>query len=123
MQPQLLRRSTRIRYPPSEWVNRRVHYNNNAVFYPIEKFCNYSHLSSEHQAFVSNIDKEFEPRTYEEAQRRKIWREAINEEIHALTKNGTWEITNLPKGKKAVGCKWVYKIKYRTDGTVERHKA
>ena len=123
LQPQLLRRSTRIRYPPSEWVNRRVHYNNNAVFYPIEKFCNYNHLSSEHQAFVSNIDKEFEPRTYEEAQRSKIWREAISEEIHALTKNGTWEITNLPKGKKAVGCKWVYKIKYRTDGTIERHKA
>ena len=47
MQPQVLRRSTRIRYPPSEWVNRRVYYNNNAVFYPIEKFCNYTPVQEE----------------------------------------------------------------------------
>jgi hypothetical protein len=32
-------------------------------------------------------------------------------------------IEDLPKGKKAIGCKWVYKIKYKSDGTLERHKA
>ena len=44
-------------------------------------------------------------------------------EIHALEKNGTWTIANLPLGKKALECKWVYKTKYNYDGTIERHKA
>jgi Reverse transcriptase (RNA-dependent DNA polymerase) len=38
-------------------------------------------------------------------------------------KNKTWIITQLPKDKKSVGCKWVFKIKYNSDGTVERYKA
>ena len=38
-------------------------------------------------------------------------------------KNGTWEMVNLPKGKKLVGCKWVFTLKYHADGTIERHKA
>ena len=44
-------------------------------------------------------------------------------EIEALEANGTWTLTTLPKGKKPIGCKWVYKIKYRSDGTIERYKA
>ncbi|RVW13591.1 hypothetical protein CK203_091908 [Vitis vinifera] len=37
--------------------------------------------------------------------------------------NGTWSILSLPPGKHPVGCKWVYKIKFRADGTVKQHKA
>ena len=44
-------------------------------------------------------------------------------EIQALETNGTWTLTTLPKGKKPIGCKWVYKIKYHSDGTIERYKA
>jgi Reverse transcriptase (RNA-dependent DNA polymerase) len=51
------------------------------------------------------------------------WHKAMNEELHALEKNQTWEICELPKNKKIVGCKWVYKIKYHSDGTIERFKA
>jgi Reverse transcriptase (RNA-dependent DNA polymerase) len=47
----------------------------------------------------------------------------MKEELYALKKNDTWDIVNLPKGKKPVGCKWVYKIKYNSNGTVERYKA
>jgi hypothetical protein len=43
----------------------------------------------------------------------------MNEELKALRKNETWEIIPLPKGKKHVGCKWVYKIKYNSD---ENHR-
>ncbi|KAM2194152.1 hypothetical protein ACFX1R_028326 [Malus domestica] len=47
----------------------------------------------------------------------------MNEEFRSLKKNATWEITDLPAGKKIVGCKWVYTVKYKADGTVDRFKA
>ena len=47
----------------------------------------------------------------------------MEEEISALDKNETWEKCEIPKGKKTLGSRWVYTIKYRADGTVERYKA
>jgi len=43
--------------------------------------------------------------------------------LDALTKTHTWDLVGLPSGKSAVGCKWVYKIKTRSDRSVERYKA
>nr|KYP40770.1 Retrovirus-related Pol polyprotein from transposon TNT 1-94 [Cajanus cajan] len=43
-------------------------------------------------------------------------------EMEALEKNNTWKLVTLPPGKKPVGCKWVYTVKYRADGTIERYK-
>jgi hypothetical protein len=51
------------------------------------------------------------------------WRNAINTELTALLKNHTWNLVKLPRHKKAVGCKWVFKLKLHADGTIERHKA
>jgi len=47
----------------------------------------------------------------------------MQDELQALVANNTWQLTPLPLGKKTIGCKWVYKIKYHSDGTVEGHKA
>jgi hypothetical protein len=47
----------------------------------------------------------------------------MDEEMSALHKNQTWELTALPFGKQTVGCRWVYTIKYLPDGSVERLKA
>ena len=47
----------------------------------------------------------------------------MSTEIDALVSNNTWTFTLLPPNKKAIGCKWVYKIKYKADGSVERYKA
>ena len=47
----------------------------------------------------------------------------MREEMDALEKNKTWRITELPKGKKSVGCKWVFSVKYKADGRLERYKA
>jgi hypothetical protein len=47
----------------------------------------------------------------------------MNEEMEALHKNKTWDLVKLPNGKKVVGCKWVFTIKYKDDGSVERYKA
>lgn len=45
------------------------------------------------------------------------------EEVQAPEKNETWEIVQKPKDKVPVGCKWVFIIKYKADGLIERYKA
>ena len=45
------------------------------------------------------------------------------EEMEALDKNNTWELTTLPPNKRVVGCKWVYAVKQNAEGKVERYKA
>ncbi|KAL2247953.1 UNVERIFIED_CONTAM: Retrovirus-related Pol polyprotein from transposon RE1, partial [Sesamum indicum] len=47
----------------------------------------------------------------------------MESEIKALEDNDTWNITELPKGKKAIGSKWIYKLKLRPDGSLDRYKA
>jgi len=47
----------------------------------------------------------------------------MTREIEALERNDTWVVTDLPHNKKPIWCKWVYKIKYKTDGSLERYKA
>ncbi|XP_021766312.1 uncharacterized protein LOC110730797 [Chenopodium quinoa] len=47
----------------------------------------------------------------------------MQKEIDALTANNTWVLVPLPKEKKLIGCKWVFKVKLKADGTVERLKA
>ena len=47
----------------------------------------------------------------------------MKEELDALSKNHTWDLATLPPGKFVVGCKWVYKIKTHSDGSIKRYKA
>lgn len=51
------------------------------------------------------------------------WIEAMNEEMGALQRNSTWELVPLPEGKKTIGCKWVYTVKLKADGSIDRYKA
>lgn len=44
-------------------------------------------------------------------------------ELEALQHNGTWSLVPLPPSKTAIGCKWIYKVKFLSNGTVERYKA
>jgi len=48
---------------------------------------------------------------------------AMEKEIESLRKNDVWELVELPKGRKAVGSKWLFKIKTDAEGFVERFKA
>ncbi|MCI52049.1 retrovirus-related pol polyprotein from transposon TNT 1-94, partial [Trifolium medium] len=47
----------------------------------------------------------------------------MNVELQALAQNQTWTVVDLPPGKVPIGCKWVYKIKYHANGSIERYKA
>jgi hypothetical protein len=69
------------------------------------------------------VDALKEPETFEEAYSKKEWVGAMKEEMDALLRNQTWELVPKPKDVKPVSCKWVFKIKQRADGTVERYKA
>ena len=63
------------------------------------------------------------PNNVQEALKVPEWREAIFEEMRALEKNATWEKVDLPQGKGVVGCKWVFTVKYNSDGSSQRYKA
>ena len=47
----------------------------------------------------------------------------MKEELDALSKNHTWDLVTFPPEKSVVGCKWIYKIKTCSDGSIERYKA
>ena len=64
-----------------------------------------------------------EPQTFHEASSNPLWQQAMKEELDVLHKTGTWDLVDLPSKKYAIGCKWVYKIKTRSDDTVDCDKA
>ncbi len=65
----------------------------------------------------------FVPRNIQEALENPDWKLAVLEEMKALHKNATWEVVDLPQEKKIVGCKWVFTVKCKSDGSIERYKA
>jgi hypothetical protein len=82
---------------------------------PLERFCNYISM-------VSNI-REFEPSTFEEAAGRQVWRDAMMEEYNSIMKNDVWEIVPRHEGKSVVTSRWLYKLKYVVEGSIEKYKA
>ena len=80
-------------------------------------------LLKESMAFVNQLSVVSIPNNVQEALKDPRWREAMNEEMKALQKNSMWEVVDLPVGKIPVGCRWVFTIKYKVDGTIERCKA
>jgi transposase InsO family protein len=66
-----------------------------------------------------------EPTTLSEALQRPDgdkYLESAIEEVRAHLENGTWKVVRLPKGKRAIGSRWVFKIKRTVDGSIERYK-
>ena len=74
-------------------------------------------------AIAEDVDNG-EPFSYKEAvnsKEAKNWIFAMKEELDSLKRNKTWSLVELPKSKKVIGCKWVFKRK--TDGSNARYKA
>ncbi|KAL4558053.1 hypothetical protein LXL04_036249 [Taraxacum kok-saghyz] len=115
-----LRRSSReTRIPKSleDYVlDPKLKYNVNFVV-------SYAHLDSDSFCFAADLNKTIEPKTFQEACTDSHWINAMNEEMEALYRNQTWILTDLPEGRKPIGCKWVFKIKYKQTGEIDRYKA
>ncbi|MCI28506.1 retrovirus-related pol polyprotein from transposon TNT 1-94, partial [Trifolium medium] len=92
------------------------------TFYPISSFHYFAQLSSSHRVFTMSLTQDTEPKTYTEACKSEHWIQAMNSELEALARTGTWKIIDLPPNVKPIGSKWVYKIKHKSDGSIERYK-
>jgi len=64
-----------------------------------------------------------EPVGYVEALKEEVRKKAMLEELAAIERNNTWKLVRLPKGKKPISLKWVFKVKRKPDGTIAKHKA
>lgn len=64
-----------------------------------------------------------DPILFEEAVKDIKWKKAMDAEMKSIEKNNTWELTDLPKGQKAIGVKWIFKTKLNEKGEIDKHKA
>ena len=83
----------------------------------------YNEYMAHHFAYMMRVLEVRDPESYAEVAKDANWRAAMEEEMHALAENETWDLVDAPKGVKPIGCRWVYKVKYNTDGSVNRYKA
>lgn len=91
--------------------------------FPMSDFLSYHRISTKHCSYLIALATNIEPKHFREAMKYKVWRESMRLEIEALERQHTWDLQELPPNKKALGTKWVYTIKFRADGTIERHKS
>jgi hypothetical protein len=72
---------------------------------------------------LAQVSEIHDPKTFVEASSHPDWDTIMNEEYCSLMVNNNWDLVPILKGRKLVICKWAYKTKYASDGSVERHKA
>ncbi|XP_016168310.1 uncharacterized protein LOC107610830 [Arachis ipaensis] len=83
----------------------------------------FSSLSSSHHKFLLSLYSDVELKSFEDANQHSNWCSAMKDELDALELNKTWHLIDCPAGVKLVGCKWVYCIKRKLDGSVDQYKA
>ncbi|GKA38340.1 putative RNA-directed DNA polymerase [Tanacetum coccineum] len=112
-----------VNLPPSlDHTQSSLHQGSSTV-HPLAHFISYDNFTNTHKAFLTAITTNNEPKHFKQAVKDVRWIEAMKQEIQALEENKTWTLEELPKGKRAIDSKWVYKIKYKPNGDVERYKA
>ena len=83
-------------------------------------------ISSDYEVYiVQDMNSEEDPVTFEEAMKSphsSKWRVAMEDELKSMKENKVWDLEEIPKGAKTVGCKWVYKTKRDSKGKIERYK-
>jgi hypothetical protein len=72
---------------------------------------------------LRGVTHEIEPSSYSKAASDSRWKEAMQQEFDALISNGTWSLCPRPQNHNVIHNKWVYRIKQKSDGTIDRFKA
>jgi hypothetical protein len=98
-EPECLRRSTRVRKPPERYD------------------------SSPPLSLTATLASVSIPSSYKQAMEHKCWQDAIEAELLALEENQTWDVVPCPSSVKPLGSKFVFTIKLRSDGSIDRYKA
>lgn len=80
-------------------------------------------LSKSYAFYVSQLSSIFIHSKIKEALADSRGTEAMAEGMITLEKNATWDLISLLREKKIVGCRWVFTVKHKADGTIERYKA
>ncbi|CAL9010681.1 unnamed protein product [Prunus brigantina] len=91
--------------------------------YPISHFVSTHRLSKSYASYLCQLSSVCVPTKLQDALSNPKWMDAMNVEMDALNKNKTWDLVPLPRGKKAVGCRWVFTLKHKADGSIDRYKA
>ncbi|WVZ19823.1 hypothetical protein V8G54_007145 [Vigna mungo] len=102
------RRSQRVKFPFTRLADH-------------ETFANSEVVDSGVVHFAFLVDAEI--LSWEQAVNIKEWKEAMLEELRAIKKNRTWEMAELPQNKRVIEVKWVFKTKYKLDGSIAKLKA
>eukprot|EP00253_Pinus_taeda_P017713 PITA_17713 len=74
-------------------------------------------------SFITSMMNVFEPSSYKETSQYSEWRAAMEEEYESILKNITWDLVKLPEGKQPIGCKWLYKPKFKLDKSIDKYEA
>ena len=93
------------------------------VKYPMSHYVSNHRLSESNKSFINQLSIVSIPNSVQEALADLRWKAAMNEKMKSLQKNDTWELVDRPLGKKPIRCRWVYTVKHKEDGTIERLKA
>ncbi|CAA7035581.1 unnamed protein product [Microthlaspi erraticum] len=80
----------------------------------------------EGEAFMVALYDDLEPRSVQEAlscPNSNEWNDAVGEELESMKENHVWDLVDLPPERRAIGNKWIFKIKRNADGSIDRYKA
>ncbi|KAD0286868.1 hypothetical protein E3N88_44505 [Mikania micrantha] len=90
------------------------------IFKPIHKP---DFVHTQHHSLYAALFAKADPTSFKIAAKEREWVMAMRKEIDALHQNKTWTLVLRPENTNIVGSKWIFRTKYLSDGTIERHKA
>lgn len=95
----------------------------NHVNYPLHQYMSYHVFRPQYVSFLTKTVVIPTPYTYSQTIKHDVWCKVMKEGNMALEANNTWKIVPMPSNTNIVDCKWLYKVKYKANGEVERYKA